>query len=440
MRPLYFLLKFPLKVFLWVYYPRFRKINTPKKVFARTIYMSNHAASFMDPLTVAGTQLPIIFFMTRSDIFTPLMRPILWAAHMFPIYRQHDGEDTKKKNEEVFEKCSRVLKSGRSLLMFSEGFTDDVFIRRLKPVKKGAVRMGFLALEKNKWKQKIFIQAVGVNYSEPNLLGSDCLVANGAPLCLNDFRLEYDADPNKTIHILTLRLEQEMRDLITDIRDIEMAPFHENVMRLTRKGMNAIDVDKSISLFDRWKYSQRLGLWFNNTNVKDNTELMDLKKRLEKYFETLKENKIEETPLFKVTSNNRKKALDVIYLIALSPLMIAGLIFSYIPYILIKSFVENTMKRPVFWGSVKMLVGAVAVGVYNLILFFIVSKIFNVSYSMLLFFGLFAVTLSSVVAINWWKTLKLHKKMNKVSSMDVSAISLERDLIISEIKKLIPVA
>ncbi|HZH85970.1 MAG TPA: 1-acyl-sn-glycerol-3-phosphate acyltransferase [Brumimicrobium sp.] len=440
MRPLYFLLKFPLKVLLWIYYPRFKNINPPKKMLSRTIYMSNHAASFMDPLTVAGTQLPIIFFMTRSDIFTPLMKPILWAAHMFPIYRQHDGEDTKKKNEEVFKKCSRVLKNGKSLLVFSEGFTDDVFIRRLKPIKKGAVRMGFLALETNNWNKKLFIQAVGVNYSNPNTLGSDCLVANGKPVCLNDFKSEYEQDPNKTIHVLTNRLEQEMRDLITDIRDKNMAPFHENVMRLTRKGMNENDSDKSISLVNRWKYSKRLSAWFNSNEIENNAELMALKVRLENYFERLKKIGIEETPLYKVTSNKRKKVLDVIYLISLSPIMVLGFILNYIPYIIVKRFVENSMKRKVFWGSVKMLVGAIAVGLFNFVLLFIVAKIFDFSFLKLLFAGLFVGPLSAIVAVNWIKTLKLHKKMSKVTKMDVSDISTERADILREIEAQIPVA
>jgi 1-acyl-sn-glycerol-3-phosphate acyltransferase len=95
----------------------------------------------MDPLVVASLRLPIVFFMTRSDVFTPISRPLLWASHMLPIYRQHDGEDTKAKNEEVFQKCSRILSFGRNLLIFGEGFTDDTFVRRLKPVKKGAVRI-----------------------------------------------------------------------------------------------------------------------------------------------------------------------------------------------------------------------------------------------------------------------------------------------------------
>ena len=153
MRPLYFFLKYLLKYTLWVYYPRLITVNKPKRRFARTIFACNHSASFMDPLVVAQSQPPIVFFMTRSDVFTPALKPILWASHMFPIYRDIDGENTKEKNENVFRKCYRILKYGRSLLIFSEGFTDDVFIRRLKPVKKGAVRIGFGALEDMNWEK-----------------------------------------------------------------------------------------------------------------------------------------------------------------------------------------------------------------------------------------------------------------------------------------------
>src|SRR5690554_1792688 len=258
MRPLYFLLKLVLKLLLWIYYPRFKMIRSPQKRFSRTIYMSNHASSFMDPLVVAGSQPPIVFFMTRSDIFTPLLKPIFWAAHMLPIYRQHDGEDTKAKNEAVFNKCKNILKYGRSLLVFSEGFTDNTFIRRLKPIKKGAVRIGFVTLENINWEKKIYLQAVGVNYSDPDVLGSDCLISNGEPLCLNDYKEAYLKDPNKTIYELTLRMEKDMQNQLTDVRNKEMAPFHENIMRITRKGMHAVDTDRRISLVNRWKYSKNL--------------------------------------------------------------------------------------------------------------------------------------------------------------------------------------
>lgn len=135
MRFFYFILFITLKYSLRIFYHRIKTINSPKTFLGSTIYVSNHAASFMDPLVIGGLRMPIVFFMTRSDVFTPLTKPFLWAAHMLPIYRQHDGVDTKDANQKVFAKCNKVLSFGRNLLIFGEGFTDDEFIRRLKPIK-----------------------------------------------------------------------------------------------------------------------------------------------------------------------------------------------------------------------------------------------------------------------------------------------------------------
>jgi len=151
----------------------------------------------MDPLVVASFRPPIVFFLTRSDVFTKLTKPFLWAAHMLPIYRQQDGVDTKDENIKTFDECTKILKYGRNLLIFGEGFTDDVFIRRLKPVKKGAVRIGFYSLEKLNWKKKIYIAAVGCNYSDPNEMRSDLLISTSKRICLNDYRQEYEENPIK---------------------------------------------------------------------------------------------------------------------------------------------------------------------------------------------------------------------------------------------------
>lgn len=440
MRIFYLFLDILLKLTTWIYYPRFKSVNRPKKRFARTIIMSNHSASFMDPLIVASMQPPIVFFMTRSDVFKWWLKPVLWGAHMLPIYRQLDGEDTKSKNEKVFETCTRVLKYGRNLLIFAEGFTDNVFVRRLKPIKKGGVRIGFLTLEKLNWKKKIYIQATGVNYSNRGMLGSDCLVSNGQMICMNDFRKDYEENPNKTIYDLTKRIEQEMRAQITDIRDEKMTTFHENIMRITRKGMNAVDSDKSIALEDRWRYSKQLAEWFNTQKIDENIDLVQLKIRLENYFQFLKKKKIEETALYKVANNKQRKSFDIPYLIFLFPMVILGYIFTYIPVRGVKNFAEKTFKRSVFWASVKMLVGFLAVSFYNVLLFLLVSSVFQVSFWGLLACGLFCVPLFFVVQREWLKTLHLHKEMQKVNRTDVSDIAKERTEIKAEIERLIPVA
>lgn len=441
MRPIYILLKFILKYALWVYYPRIRVVNPPKKRFARTVFASNHAAAFMDPLVVAGNQPPIVFFLTRSDVFTTLLKPILWAAHMLPIYRSIDGEDTKAKNETVFKKCYKILKGGRSLIIFSEGFTDDVFIRRLKPIKKGAVRIGFGACESINWKKNIYLQAVGANYANPNTIGSSVVVSNGDPICLNDYKEAYLDNPNKVITELTKELEIEMRAQLTDVRDKKWAPFHEKIMRLTKKGMNAVDSDKSIPLLERWEYSKNLANWINDQNLTKNKELLGLRDQLDSYFDRLKKAKLEEVHVTQHVENKWSKVKDILYFIFLFPVFVIGIIHNLIPYKFTKNFVEKSFKRKVFWGSVKMMLGVLIFGVFNILLltafnFFLYQ---NAVFWLIYYFIIPPIT--GVIAYNYrrkWNNFQVMKKIAQHKKL--GELISERQMLIQKITKVIPFA
>lgn len=440
MRPLYFFLKYFLKYPLWVYYPRLVTVNKPKKRFARTIFASNHAASFMDPLVIAQCQPPIVFFMTRSDVFTPILKPILWASHMFPIYRDIDGENTKEKNENVFRKCYRILKYGRSLLIFSEGFTDDIFIRRLKPVKKGAVRIGFGALEDMDWVKKVYVQAVGVNYSDPNTIGSDIVISNSDPICLNDYRQKFIDDPNKTIYDLTKLVETKMREQITDVRKKEWAGTHEYIMRLTKKGMNAVDADKSIPLIKRWQYSKDLADWMNSQELDEVVEIVRLRDDLKAYFDLLKKEKIEEKHVDEIVNKKRSDAKTKLYFALLWPIAILGLIHNYLPYKFIKNFVEKSFRRKVFWGSVKMTLGVVAIGLFNLI--FVFLGYYLIYPSWLIWIGYFftVAPLSGMIAYGYSNKIKDHKKYKSTLERDLSEIATLRESLLERINQFISVA
>ena len=440
MRPLYLFLKYFLKYPLWVYYPRLITVNKPKRRFARTIFASNHAASFMDPLVVAQCQPPIVFFMTRSDVFTPILKPILWASHMFPIYRDIDGENTKEKNENVFRKCYRILKYGRSLLIFSEGFTDDVFIRRLKPVKKGAVRIGFGALEDMDWAKKVYIQAVGVNYSDPNTIGSDIVISNSDPICLNDYRQKYIDDPNKTIYDLTKLVETKMREQITDVRKKEWAGTHEYIMRLTKKGMNAVDTDKSIPLIKRWQYSKDLADWMNSQELDEKVEMVSLREDLKAYFDLLKKEKVEEKHVDAIINKKRSNARVKLYFALLWPFAILGLIHNYLPYKFIKNFVEKSFRRKVFWGSVKMTLGVVAIGIFNLLFVFLGYYLIYPSWFIWIGYFFTVAPLSGMIAYGYFNKIKDHKKYKITFKKDLSEIVALRESLLERINQIIPVA
>ncbi len=442
MRFFYASLKLTLPYTLRIYYPRNKMINSPKECFGRTVYVSNHAASFMDPLVVASFRHPIVFFMTRSDVFTPVTKPILWAAHMFPIYRQHDGGSTKDLNEKVFKDCARVLKNGRNLLIFGEGFTDDVFIRRLKPIKKGAARMGFIALEETNWEKDMYIAAVGVNYSDPNEMRSDVLVSAAPKIKLNDYKERYQTNPNKVIAEVTQLVERDLKAQLTHIEDPKMAPFHENVMKITRKGMNARCSDTSIPLEQRWKYSQNLGNWFNENVTPENEPLMELKGDLESYFNLQKKLKVDEK-YFYPYQTKPSFAKEILFMATLWPFMILGMIHCGPWYFLVKRFVEKSFKRRVFHGSVKLLLGKISMGLINIPivigLHYLCRGIPGYQWWMALIYyvliGLFGLT-----AYMWFRNLHAFKEKRKYKHMKLDSLWKKRQNLAQKIKDVIPVA
>ena len=438
MRIFYFFLKFSIIYALRFFYPRLTLVNSPKRFFGRTIFVSNHAASFMDPLVLASLRRPIIFFMTRADVFKAWVKPIFWSLHMLPIYRQRDGAEMHRKNEAIFRTCSRVLYYNRNLLIFGEGFTDDVFIRRLKPLKKGAVRIGFSSLKRTGWKRKIYISAVGCNYSDPNEIRSDLLISHSDKICLNDFREEYEENPNKVVTELTKRLEKLMQQQITHVEDKENAPFHEHIMMITRKGMNARNFDRSIPLKKRWEYSRRLANWMNEQNLEEDEQLKNLKDQADDYFKQLKANKVEERDVFwrKINPNGNRTS-DISKLILLFPLALLGAIHCGIPYILIKRYVERSFKRKVFWGSVKLIIGQFVLAGINIPFIFIFYYLVYPSW-WLAFAYYLSISLTGLAAYVWMRSFQSFKRRGELMKKDLKPLLNKREILEKEINRLVP--
>lgn len=436
MRFLYLCLRITLPYSLRVFYPRNRTYNRHYNMLGRTIYVSNHPNSFMDPIAIAGLRFPIVFFMTRSDIFTPLMKPILWACQMLPIYREHDGDDTRSKNEAVFKTCARILKNGRNLLVFGEGFTDDVFIRRLKPIKKGAVKIGFSTLEELGWKKKIYMAAVGCNYSMPSQMRSDLLMSMSDKICLNDYKEEYLENPNKVITTVTRLIEKMMREQITHVEEKDWAPFHEHLMMLTRKGMNADNFDRSIGLEKRWRYSQKLANWLNEQDTANNQELIALKDEADGYFKLLKRFRMGEHFLF-WKEYNGSRLREVLMLIFLLPFAIIGAFHCAIPYLITKRFVEKSFRRRVFWGSVKVVMGKILIAIFNIPFIFVFYYFIYPSWWLAIAY-FFTIGLTGLAAYMWIHNLRTFKIKGVLLKTDTSKFRQKREALIERMKQVVP--
>lgn len=366
MRPLYFILKVTLFYSLNLYFRRVKKINQPKKFRDSIIYVSNHPSAFLDPLVVAEFNRPILHFMVRSDVFKWWLKPVTWMVHMLPIYRSIDGINNLEKNEDVFRNAYKILKKKKSIIIFAEGFTDNVFIRSLKPLKKGPARIAFGAMEANNWDMDLKICCVGINYADPNVARSDLVINSSDFIHIKDYKELYEENPGKATLAVTRLIDKRLKDSITYVKNKEMAPLHENIMRLTKKGMNAVDFDASIPLEDRFYYSKNLALKMNELDGKE--ELEELKENVEDYFSELKKYPIKEKQVHQYVKKNKKRStIDLLLLFVIGfPIFVVGLVHCFIPYKLTKKFVEKTFKRSVFWGGVKMMLGKAFIGLFNI--------------------------------------------------------------------------
>lgn len=438
MRLLYFILFVSFQYTIRLFFRKTATVNSPKEWHGRTIYVSNHPASFMDPLVVAALNRPIVFFMTRSDVFSTISKPILWAAHMLPIYRQHDGGDTKDRNLDTFRRSSQILKYGRNILIFGEGFTDDVFIRRLKPIKKGAARLGFDALTAINWKKKIYIAAVGNNYTEPNLMRSDILVSTSDKICLNDYKEMYEENHTLAINEVTKRIEILMKEQITHVENKEWSNFHEQIMMITRKGMNAHSYNPKLSLKSRWQYSKKLANWLNERETLE-PALEILKEDLKDYFKSIKKSNLQDELVYQKGAGKLSVGQEILKIITFFPFALLGLFHLGTLYLAIKRFVEKSFKRKVFWGSTKMVVATISMGLLNLPFIWLFHAFVYEDWALAIIYYL-SIGLFGLAAYNWVKAIKLFISKRKTQYSNIQDLISKRKELKKRIKELIPVA
>lgn len=396
----------------------------------------------MDPLIIASQRSPIVFFMTRSDVFNKYTNPLLWSVHMLPIYRQRDGVDTKEKNAKIFEKTNEVLKSKRNILIFGEGFTDDRIQRRLHPIKKGAARIGFSALEYCDWNEDIYLQGLGVNYTDFNQRGSDVLIAAGSEIKLNDFKEAYIDNPSKTITEVTRLLEVNMRTLVTDVHDPFWADVHEDIMMFTRKGLHPICFNNELSIEARWLYSKKLGDWLNSCNSEELDQLIPLTNKIQEYKKKLLSQGITENERYLFMNKQWNVPGTLFKMVLIAPMALLGFIHAGLPYYLTKNWVEKKFKRSVFWGSTKKVLVLFLTIFLNLPLLLIIPRFLPFDFLVNVVIGCVYFLLIGLYAQAFLilrKYIKHCLRWNSLKQINLEPLHQLHKLILDEINQRIPV-
>lgn len=384
MRTFYAFLKVTLTFCLRLFFRDIWRRNTHfVKSGKPQLLVLNHPSAFMDPLLPSVLSSPIIHFLTKAGVFkNKFIGVILNDAHMTPIYRSVDGVNPREANKQVFKDAYARMKRGKTILIFAESLTDEEFVRRVKPLKKGAARIAIGAEEANGWQMGAEIQCLGLNYTDPMKFRSDVVLSYAEPIKIAQFKEQYEASEVRGIISLNQEITKRLHEQVIHIADLKLTSFFEYLMILAEYGMNHNDFQPRGRIKKRWKYSKMLADNFNKLDF-NNDDNLQFKTDTEAYFEMLKKLDIEEPVMRQHKNGGVNTGVEWLTIIFGLPIFIIGILMNFGPWIITKFLVVKIMKRPVFWPSVKMVLG---------MLFF----------SIFYFFVLWA--LQAQVGI-WWITL-----------------------------------
>ena len=179
--------------------------NLPKE--GSVIWASNHTNALMDPMVMLPANKIRKVFVARADIFKKnWAKRVLYFLRVMPIYRIRDGINAVKHNDEAIDQATGVIMDGVPFIIFPEA-THRAKHSLLK-LSKGIFHIAENAIEKSNGKP-VYIQPIGVEYSDYFRFRNKVLVRFGKPINVNKFLEEHNDEPAPVAML-------QMRGILTD--------------------------------------------------------------------------------------------------------------------------------------------------------------------------------------------------------------------------------
>lgn len=395
------------------------------------IVVSNHPSAFMDPLVLGMVMKNELHFFARADVFkSKIGNWFMKKAHVSPIYRIIDGVDSLEKNDAVFAHGYQLLAKKKTLLLFGEGFTDDEFIRRVKPLKKGSMRIALGAENKFNFSLGTQIVCAGINYSDPRKFRSDLLVSFSEPIDVSQYKKLFAEHPNKAMMELNKEIYLHLKKQVVHIENPENADLLEQLMSISKKSMNNNSDCRKIPLEKRWKFSKQLA---DKINLLPTEKIEELKKKTKEFFssENWKAVVTEEPACVAGRLNGGKK---LFYFLLGLPVFIFGIMANYIP-VKVSSFLSRKIsKRPVFWSGTDMVFSIITVPLYYILFLWVWYNFYFFHFLFAVLF-LFLAPASGIFAYDYLKVVAdTVKKKPSVKKSEKEHLEKLREDILKEIE------
>lgn len=387
---------------------------------------SNHQNAFIDPLNiVCSTEKRLQpSFLTRSDVFNKNTQWLFERFKMLPIYRQRDGVDTLAKNKEIFDICVHRLSMDESVIIFVEG--NHGMDYRIRPLQKGFARIGFQAAESLQFDKEIYIQPVGLNYTEHTAFRGDMLLIYGPPISLGAFYDLYQQDERKALVEVRNALSQALKKIVIHIprthyeivNPIRLWGSDEALKR--RKG-------KPNRLIDRFEAEKELIDQLETYLAQHPDEVAPIQEIVHTYQSQLEVLRVEDRVVARHPHRLGQLLIEALAVGAGFPVFVYGALNHLLVYAFAGRTANRLFKDKAFHSSIKFLVGLLGIPITYLVQTLLVLMFagweFALGYLVSLpFLGNAAFVYGRGVK-HWWQRVRFWGTAQKKGSMAQAALN-----------------
>jgi 1-acyl-sn-glycerol-3-phosphate acyltransferase len=212
--------RFLIRLALPIYLKKLCVVNfdkLPKK--SPMLLASNHPDSFYDALVIGAVLEKPIHTLARGDVFKkPAIAFWLRQIKLIPVFRGSEGRQYLKKHDDTAQESHNALKSGDTVIVFSEGICVNEW--KLRTLGKGTARMAHQTWFGDDALPDMKVIPTGINYEHYRGPGKRVMLRFGKEISPADILtspLEYEKWLREFNEILTARMNNEILTLPADL-------------------------------------------------------------------------------------------------------------------------------------------------------------------------------------------------------------------------------
>jgi 1-acyl-sn-glycerol-3-phosphate acyltransferase len=356
----YWLLQQYTKLAYWLYFRKIESVNNrnlPRKM--PVILAPNHQNALIDALAfVCNTELQPVF-LARADIFRKkIVIAILTYLNIMPVFRIRDGISNVRRNDEIFEKCLRIIHNRfNPICIFPEGNHGDK--RRLRPLVKGIFRIAFMAQEHYAGTPAVKIVPVGIDYSHYQKFRSTLFLNYGKPIDVSEFYPLWKENPVDAINRLREHFSEELKKLMIHIQSEEFYDLYMRLRNVYNSSMREKMGIRDHSLAGRFRADKKMIEILDKTLAEKPETISYMNQCMKEYQALLKQHNLRDWVVQKGRFSLPSLVTGAILLLCTLPVFLYGFIANILPFYIPVHIAMAKIKDPQFHSTFKFVMGMV---------------------------------------------------------------------------------